>query len=72
MKVWIEKYGFCTNQAGNNKGADRTVRMRRLICDFVVGVVVSEMIENADDFCRRSVYVLSFPTVVGNIKGHYE
>ena len=46
--------------------------MRRLICAFVVGVVVSEMFENADDYCRRSVYVLSFPMNCGNIKGHYE
>ena len=45
----------------------RTVRMRRLICAFVVGVVVSEMFENADDCCRRSVYVLSFPMNCGGI-----
>ena len=39
--------------------------MRRLICAFVVGVVVSEMFENADDCCRRSVHVLSFPMNCG-------
>ena len=44
-----------------NKGADRTVRMRRLICAFVVGVVVSGMFKNAKDCWRRSVYVICFP-----------
>ena len=32
------KYGYYTIQAANNKGADQTARMRRLICTFVVRI----------------------------------
>ena len=32
------KYGYYTIQAANNKGADQTARMRRLICAFVVRI----------------------------------
>ena len=32
----MEKYGYFPFQIGNNKGADQTARMRRLVCGFVV------------------------------------
>ena len=32
----IANYMCCTIKAANNKGTDQTVRMRRLICAFVV------------------------------------
>ena len=32
----FNKYKYYTMQAVNNKGSDQTVRMRRLICTFVV------------------------------------
>ena len=34
--TYTYKYTYLTIQAANNKGADQTVRMRRLICAFVV------------------------------------
>ena len=39
LEVWnfrFRKYSYYTIQAANNKGADQTARMRRLICAFVV------------------------------------
>ena len=32
----MEKYGYFAFQIANNKGADQTARMRRLVCAFVV------------------------------------
>ena len=36
LKFQISKYRHYTVEAVNNKGADQTARMRRLICAFVV------------------------------------
>ena len=35
---WYSKYRYYTILGVNNKGADQTVRMRRLICIFVVRI----------------------------------
>ena len=54
------KFGYDTFQKANNKGADQTARMRRLVCAFVVrkppktGFFASRPIY-ADNLCKHSV-----------------
>ena len=39
LKSFISKYRYYSIQAANNKGADQTVPMCRLICVFVVCIL---------------------------------
>ena len=41
---------YCTFQSLNNKGADQTARMRRLICAFVVRMQQSPVFSRRDSY----------------------
>ena len=58
LKLCIEQVAYCTIYEANNKGADQTAQMRRLICTFVVRI------------WHKTHFRMSWPIYYGKISVH--
>ena len=62
----IESVRYYTTQAMNNKGADQTARMRRLICTFVVRIWQKQIFSWCGSYGSGFENFLSFVRIISN------
>ena len=59
LETWnfgYSKHRYYTIQAANNKGADQTARMRRLICTFVVRIWLKQVFSWCCSYGTRGIF----------------